>query len=92
MSEVPTVKIARADSASGFAIINESDFNPKKHQLFDAVDDEPNAKALEDMTRAQLDALAAERGVDIKDAKNKGDVIAALELAAEAAKAAKAAE
>lgn len=44
-------------------------------------------KSLADMTRAELDALAAERGVDISDAKNKGDVIAALELAAEAAKA-----
>lgn len=38
---------------------------------------------LEKMTRAELDALAAEREVDISDCKNKGDVIAALELAAE---------
>lgn len=38
---------------------------------------------LSTLTRAQLDALANERGVDISDAKNKGDVIAALELAAE---------
>ncbi|TPJ60829.1 Rho termination factor N-terminal domain-containing protein [Mesorhizobium sp. B2-6-1] len=38
---------------------------------------------LEKMTRAELDALAAERGVDISEAKNKGDVIAALQLAAE---------
>ena len=36
------------------------------------------------LTRAELDALAAERGIDISDAKNKGDVIAALQLADEA--------
>jgi hypothetical protein len=41
-------------------------------------------KPLEEMSRKELDALAAERGVDISEAKNKGDVIAALELAAEA--------
>lgn len=37
------------------------------------------------LTRAQLDALAEERKVDIADAKNKEDVIAALKTAAAAA-------
>lgn len=46
--------------------------------------DEP--RSYEDMTRAELDALAAERKVDVSAAKNKGDVIAALRLA-EAGKA-----
>lgn len=32
----------------------------------------------ESMTRAELDALAEERGVDVSDAQNKADVIAAL--------------
>lgn len=49
------------------------------------VDD--GSKGYEDMTRAALDALAAERKVDISEAKNKGDVIAALQLADETAKA-----
>lgn len=35
------------------------------------------------MTRADLDELAGKRKVDVSDAKNKGDVIAALELADE---------
>lgn len=35
------------------------------------------------LTRSELDALAAKRGVDIDDARNKGDVIAALELHAD---------
>lgn len=39
---------------------------------------------LEKLTRAELNELAAARGVDISDAHNKADVIAALELAAEA--------
>src|SRR5690348_8266035 len=41
---------------------------------------------LNKMTRADLDALAAERGVDITEAKNKGDVIELLEKAERAPK------
>ena len=41
------------------------------------------ADGYEDMKREQLDALAKVRGVDISEAKNKGDVIAALQLADE---------
>lgn len=44
-------------------------------------------KGYDDMSRAELDKLAEDRGVDVKDAKNKADVIAALQLADEAAKA-----
>lgn len=51
-----------------------------------AVDKADGHKAYEDMTRPELDKLAETRGVDIKDAKNKADVIAALQLADEAAK------
>lgn len=40
--------------------------------------DEPD---LEAMTRADLDKLAAERGVDVSKATNKADVIAALKAA-----------
>lgn len=37
MSALPTVKIKRPDNdRGGFAIINESDFDPAKHELFDA--------------------------------------------------------
>jgi len=43
-------------------------------------------KGYEGMKRDALDALAKERGVDISEAKNKGDVIAALQLADEAPK------
>ena len=57
--------------------------NPESFKL-----DEPKAaKTYEEMTRAELDKLAEDRGVDVKDAKNKPDVIAALQLADEAAKA-----
>lgn len=35
------------------------------------------------LTREELDALAKKRKVDVSEAKNKGDVIAALELADE---------
>lgn len=52
------------------------------HEAPTAVPSQPEDD-LEKLTRAELDALAAERGVDISEAKNKGDVIAALQLAAE---------
>lgn len=39
---------------------------------------------LDGMTRAQLDAVAAERNVDISAARNKADVISALRAAASA--------
>ena len=45
-------------------------------------------KTYDEMTRAELDKLAEDRKVDVKEAKNKGDVIAALQLADEAAKTA----
>lgn len=38
---------------------------------------------LQAMSRAKLEALAEARGVDISDARNKGDIIAAIELDAE---------
>lgn len=41
--------------------------------------------ALADLTVAQLKAIAVERGVDLGDASKKADIVAALELAAEAA-------
>ena len=37
---------------------------------------------LDKLTRAELDALAADRAVDVAGAKTKGDVIAALRAAA----------
>lgn len=37
MSEIPTVKIKMpANQRDGFAIINEADFDPAKHELLDA--------------------------------------------------------
>jgi len=34
MSDVPTVKIKHPTSASGFAVINAKDFDPKRHERF----------------------------------------------------------
>jgi hypothetical protein len=46
---------------------------------------DPLPDNLDDMKRDELDALAEARGVDISEAKNKGDVIAALQLSVEPA-------
>ena len=45
----------------------------------------PAVPNLDKMNRTDLDALAAERGVDITSAKNKADVIALLIAAEQAA-------
>jgi hypothetical protein len=47
------------------------------------VDDADEGPDLHKMTRTDLDTLAAERGVDIKKAKNKADVIGLLKAAEE---------
>lgn len=41
----------------------------------------PEEPDLDTMTRADLDKLAAERGVDVSKAKTKDDVVAALKAA-----------
>lgn len=48
MAEVKTVKIKRGD---GFAVINESDYNPAKHILFDAPIPEPDESESEAPTK-----------------------------------------
>lgn len=48
----------------------------------------PATPNLERMNRDDLDALAAERGVDVSQAKTKADVIALLEAAAKSAEGA----
>lgn len=75
----PTVRIVSAEAPGGFVVINEDDLNPKLHTLY-VEDDAP----LADLTVAQLKALAEARGVDLGDATKKADMVAALELAAEA--------
>jgi uncharacterized protein with von Willebrand factor type A (vWA) domain len=50
----------------------------------DADTEEMESQAYDTLTRAQLDALAEGRGIDISTAKNKADVVAALKAADEA--------
>lgn len=76
---VPTIKVKR-DGPKGYRIINASAFDAKVHEVY-----EDGPAGLADMTVPALKALAEERGVDLGDATKKADIIAALELAAEAA-------
>lgn len=52
MGDIPTVKIK--NPVRGFAIINESDFDPKVHELFDAPKDE------KEVVTAELDRRGIE--------------------------------
>lgn len=79
----PTVRITPEHESQGaFVEINESDFDPAVHTLYE----EPGVViTLASRTVKQLKAIAAERGVDLGDATEKGDIIAAIELHAELA-------
>jgi len=42
---IETVKIVNKKSKDGYAIINESDFDPKKDKLYSETSSKPKAKA-----------------------------------------------
>lgn len=65
---------AKAAIESGHAVLG----NP---QVLPEGEPEPAEDDLGDKTRAELEALAKELGVDVSAAKNKADVIAALRAA-----------
>lgn len=67
-------KHAEAAIKSGHAVLG----NP---QALPEGDPEPDADGLGAKTRAELEAMAKDRGIDVSAAKNKADVIAALRAA-----------
>lgn len=70
----PTVKV-KADNEHGFMVINESDFDAKTHEAFDA--DEGAKKA----TVAEIkDALTA-KGIAIPEGAKKAELQALLDAA-----------
>ena len=77
MSAVPVVRIVWPANAEygGFVEINESDFDPEKHELFNA---EPKEKAL---TVEEIKAALAEKGIAIPDGAKKAELKALLESA-----------
>lgn len=87
---ISTVKIASAETASGYMLINEGDFDASKHELWEPeaapAAPEPDAgKPLDRMTLAELRDYAKARGIPIPAAITaKADVLAHV-LAAESA-------
>lgn len=65
---------AKAAIESGHAVLGNPQVLPEGEPV-------PAEDDLGDKTRAELEALAKERGVDVSTAKNKADVIAALRAA-----------
>ena len=63
------------DNPSGFIVINESDFNPDEHQLFnDAVQDSSSKK----MSIADIRTALTERGIAFESDASKADLSALL--------------
>lgn len=94
---ISTVRIRSVETASGFIVINEADFDPSKHQLWNSEvtaatpepsSAEPNAnKPLDLMTLAELRDHAKAHGIAIPATITaKADVLAHV-LAASGARA-----
>ena len=68
----PTVRI-KADNEQGFAVINESDFDAKAHEAFDATEDHKSA------TVAELKEALTAKGVEIPAGAKKAELQALLD-------------
>lgn len=66
-------KEGKAALASGYAVPGDPRTMPEAEPARESASDD-----LDGMTRAQLEALAVERNIDVSKAKNKDEVIAAL--------------
>lgn len=66
------------DNESGFIVINKSDFDADKHELFDAEPGEPEAPAL---TAKQMKEALTTLGVEFKPNANKAELQALLDAA-----------
>lgn len=71
----PTVKV-KADNEHGFMVINESDFDAKTHEAFDA---EEVAKPT--ASKAELQAALDAKGIAHKPAMSKAELQALLDAA-----------
>jgi hypothetical protein len=81
MSELKTIKIKASHESQGdYVLINESDFDPNVHELFDA-DGAAQASAPK-MSVAELKQALADKGVEIPEGAKKADLLALLEAAA----------
>lgn len=79
---VPTIRIKAADPAQGeFVVINELDFDPDKHELFDAPT--KAADAAPRGIKALREALTA-RGIEFDPNTSKADLQALLDNAPQA--------
>jgi hypothetical protein len=75
---IPTVQIVSPisdDNPLGFIVINESDFDADKHELFGA-DDEAVT-----LTAKQMKEALTARGIDFKPNASKADLQALLDAA-----------
>lgn len=71
---IPTVKIKK-DSERGWSIINESDFDPDKHELFDAPEDD--GLDIDAMNKGDVKEILDAHGVEY-DGRAKLDDLRAL--------------
>lgn len=89
---ISTVRITSAETVSGFIVINEADFDPSKHQIWNsevttATPEPDSSRPLDQMTLAELRDHARAHGIAIPATLTaKADVLAHV-LAASGARA-----
>jgi len=86
MAKINTVRI-KSDAFEDGLVINESEYDPEVHELFEAEEaEDPDRPSFDEMTVAQLRAYAEEKELvleGINAASSKASVISAIKKALE---------
>ena len=83
-NEVETVQVEAPNDSKSFIVINQTDFDPKQHRIFNPVvpakvDESGDATGLDKFTVTELREIAAQRGIELKGNLAKAAIIELLE-------------
>lgn len=80
--DLKTIKVKPWGEGQGdFVVINESDFDPDRHELFDAPAKSADTNGDGALTANEIRAALDAKGVTYKKNASKADLLAALEAA-----------
>ena len=80
--DLKTIKVKPwGDGQGDFVVINESDFDPDRHELFDAPAKSADLNGDGALTAKEIRAALDAKGITYKSNASKADLLAALEAA-----------
>ncbi|RZJ12067.1 MAG: hypothetical protein EOP39_04575 [Rubrivivax sp.] len=85
METCPTIRIKSAVEGIEFFVINEADFDPSKHERFDAAEKSAESTEPQPLTAAQLKEALIAKGIAFKGNASKADLQALLDAAEKSA-------